>query len=62
MRFAIIWTWLELADIPDDNGFQLEPKQRVGYFTTLAEAQAAFETPFEGEVELVTILATRITL
>jgi hypothetical protein len=54
MRFAIIWTWLE----PDDTG-KLEPKQKVGYFCTLAEAQAEFDSHTFGEKELVCILETR---
>lgn len=64
MRFAIIWTWLEPAEgsaaFPElSDSSKLEPKQRVGYFTTLAEAQAEFEQPSFGEKELVAVLDTR---
>jgi hypothetical protein len=58
MRFAIIWTWLE----PNDKDMLVRlqvPKQRVGYFTTLAEAQAEFEQLSFGEKELVAVLDTR---
>lgn len=61
MRFAIIWTWWEprhyLKDVSDEN--PLEVKQRVGYFTTLAEAMTVFDEESFGEKELVTILETR---
>lgn len=61
MKFAIIWTWLQprdsVQDVSDAN--PLEPKQRVGYFCTLAEAMATFNEPSFGEKELVAILETR---